>query len=246
MRPIAVIKIGTTSTVLLVASSLKDPLVREQTVVDLMAADRVKMLTEVLERFDRLLRPWGNLKVLVAGGEALRIFPHLQNAVAHRPWPLWRLTAVEEGRLTYAAVKAADPHAEVVVDLGGGSLELITATKTYSFPWGAARPGPDPGTKWPPLPLGRAVLVGGTAVLASRLLGRQEVTAEDLKGLILSPPGPQALGDPVRARIFPQGLNILNTLVSHYRWPCLTVTSVGLTEGLWLAASLGRGAGYRE
>jgi exopolyphosphatase/pppGpp-phosphohydrolase len=249
-RPTAVIKLGSTTSVVLVAARLAEPQWREYRTLNLLTPSGASQLPELLKRWDKQLTQMGALTPLVAGGEAFRRHPELVPIVTNHFSRWWNLTGVQEGRLAWIGVKAADPAADVVVDIGGGSTEMVTATQTYSMPIGAARPNAQ--VVWPALPRGRPVLVGGTAVVLSRVFGADTVDSDSIRdlGRHAASPAWRALvareaGSPQRADLFWGGLQCLLQLLAVQAWTAVTISPRGLLEGLWLIASLGRRTGQR-
>lgn len=237
-KMIAVIKIGTTTSTLWAGSSLSSPDVRQHVVANLMDSNRIRALDQSLRQLRSYL-PNSSVKPLVAGAEAFRLFPELSEAVRGMDWSVWVLSPEEEGRLSYAAVKARHPETEVVVDIGGGSTELVTAQDVWSLPVGAARHNQD-GTLLAPGQLpSRVIWIGGTAVLANALLNGPRVGIAGIEDLLHNHER-WAMLDEARRPLFGQGLTVMHELMDLYGWQEVSTSSRGLTEGLWLAACLGR------
>ncbi len=242
MPPRAIVKFGSTSAILLVAEHLQHPTVYQQELIDVFSPGGPEALIKVAQSWREDLRRRG-IEALAAGGEAIRrnaglearlraLFPH---------W--WHLTGEMEGRLAWIAVKAGDSLVDGVVDIGGGSTEIITADGTWSFSIGAAR-FTEAHVSWPPLTdIAHPAFIGGTAVSLARWAGRDRLTLREVRAMqqaLLADPQQFREWSPLRRRILPQGLAILAQLLEHGGWPTFTVSTRGLTEGLWLAASLGR------
>lgn len=241
VSPVGVMKIGSTSSTLLIARDLSKPLVRNQQLLDLFSPDSAPHLYAVVESWAKEARRHG-ARLLAAGGEAVRKNPHLHAELSRRLPHWWPLTSQEEGRLAWLAVKAQRPSAEIVIDIGGGSTEIIWNQGIWLAASGAARP--DFKVRWPRLPVtGRPVFVGGTALAVTWWAERQVLTFADVERLshaLDQDDNPLPSLDPLRRRILPSGLAILSDLLAVNGWETFDVSERGLTEGLWLAASLGR------
>ncbi|MDA8193170.1 MAG: hypothetical protein M0Z53_04105 [Thermaerobacter sp.] len=242
MRTVAVIKIGTTTSVMLAGADLTTACLRRQRLANLLGSDRSETLARVLADFSRELAGIPGRRPLVAGGEAFRLHPELAAVAARQGFPVWTLTPEQEGGLCYAAVKAVKPDTRLVVDLGGGSTELATADAVWSLPLGAARSASPEHAAIAAAGAQRPVWVGGTAVLTARLLGTRSVSLQALRHLAQSLPAalPPDL-DPLRRELYPHGLGLMIALAARYEWQNLAICERGLSEGLWLAACLGRG-----
>ncbi len=241
MSPVGVIKIGSTSSTLLIAQDLSKPLVRRQQLLDLFSQESPRDLLRLVESWREEARHYG-ARLLAAGGEAVRKNARLGGELSHLLPHWWSLTGEEEGRLAWIAVKGERPNAEVVVDIGGGSTELIWGQGIWSAASGAARP--DFTVRWPCLPVtARPVFVGGTALAVAWWAKRPVLTGADvdqLRHAIEGAQNPIPSLDPLRRRLLPSGLAILSDVLLANGWETFEVSERGLTEGLWLAASLGR------
>lgn len=244
LSPTAVIKVGSTSTTWLIADTLREPRVRRQRLLDLYGEGAEARLQEAMEEALADCRQQGATP-LGAGGEAVRNHPSL-NAALRRWLPQWwDLSGLDEGRLAWLAVKAERPDTDVVIDLGGGSTEIVSRTTVDSLPTGASRCVM--GLRWPDVSgSGRRVFIGGTAVALAYWRRRSEgLTVSDVRAMLeaLSGPSRAIAGlDPLRLRILPNGLRIMEEILTQQRTETFSVSGRGLTEGLWLAASLGRRA----
>ncbi len=242
MPPAAIIKIGSTSSTLLIAERLNRPLVREQRLFNLFESPGQKALLDQVGVWRALAHRHG-AEPVAAGGEALRQNTPLREDLRSvlRDW--WDLTGSAEGRLAFLAVAAEDVQTDGLLDIGGGSTEIVTRTGVVSLPWGAARQ-PSLMT-WPELPvLSKPAAVGGTALALAAWCGREQVNRRDARLLaeaLQDRPDQFQHLDPLRRRILPGGLAVLESLWDRAEWPWLRVSRRGLAEGLWLAASLGRG-----
>ncbi len=243
MRTVAAMKIGSTSTSLLVAEDLSRVLLRRQRLVNLYAEAGATELDAVLQEFTEALNGTGCAVRLAAGGEAVRRQPHLAELVARRGWPFWEVSGAEEGRVTWLAVKAALPQTGWIVDVGGGSTEFASETQAYSVPAGAAHQGV---VSWPARgEIQNPVIVGGTAQALSSILRTEHIAAQQVQDVLDNLTAhPEMLNvlDPLRRKIFPQGLRLIQELFSFYGWTQVTFSTRGFLEGLWLAASGGNRA----
>lgn len=242
VAPIAIMKVGSTSTTLLVAETLGHPVTRHQRLFDLSRRDDQTALLSQAARWREEALAYGS-EPLAAGGEKVRQNPWLENELRQTFPDWWSLNAHMEGRIAYLGVKAEDDLCDGVIDIGGGSTEIITSTHTWSFPVGAASPGRQ--FSWPQLsPLLHPVFVGGTAVALARWAKSFRVTRDTLETMLSNiKRDPQAFSeiDPLRLRLLPQGLSLMLSLAEHTGCDSLTISERGLSEGLWLVASLGRG-----
>lgn len=243
MPPAAIIKFGSTSTTLLIAERVDRPIVRHQHLLDLLSpAGRHRVLT--LARQLRMTAEYHAANPLAAGGEALRRDPDIEKALAEIFPHWWHLSADMEGRLAWLAVKSRHSACDLVVDLGGGSTEFIAPSQVWSIPEGAAQPpynAPLPSVR----SFGRPVFIGGTAVALKRWIGRDRLTSADahvMREALQHSPDEFPHIDNLRLRILPRGLDLLARIVEDMGWNEFEVSERGLTEGLWLAASLGRGS----
>jgi hypothetical protein len=141
MKTVAVMKIGSTSTTLLVAADLGHVLVRQQSIVNLYAAQGPALLNAVLEDYTARADAAGCSIRLAAGGEGLRHHQELAGRIKDYHWPYWSVSGQLEGQLTWFAVKASHPDMEWLWDIGGGSTEVCSSQESYSIPVGAAHYG---------------------------------------------------------------------------------------------------------
>lgn len=240
MPPVAIVKVGSTSTTLLIADQLAHPHVRQQQLINLYDPEAEEILLNVARQWRGLAEARGAAP-LAAGGEALRQNSGLEHALRQVFSSWWHLSGSQEGRLAWMAVKAADSGVDAVIDIGGGSTEIITQDRVWSVPFGAARGG---DADWPRLDhVHHPVFIGGTALALARIRGAWRLTGDDVaamrESLIRHPEMFQHL-DPLRRQILPTGLALMDAILQRNQWSAFGVSDRGLTEGLWLAASLGR------
>lgn len=250
-RLVGVVKIGSTTVSALAAERLSDPAFRRAhglSLIRMSPAFAQRALHETLSEFQQAFRQLGVQRSLIAGGEVLRRKPELS------PSPAWILSAEEEGRLAWAGVQAQHHHPICLVDIGGGSTELVSTRRAVSIPVGVESPPASLSNDWPDLHAefgGQcAILVGGTAYAIATLVGieSESLTTPDrllnqLKGYAQwSPERLMAQGiSELRARLLPRGMELVSALLSVYPFQTVGWSPRGLLEGLWLAASLGRG-----
>ena len=240
MGALAVIKFGSTSATLLAAERLDKPQLRLQRLINLFSEDGPHKALVWAQEMRQTIRQMG-IEPLAAGGEGLRLNSQLQSRL-QSVFPLWwPLTAELEGRLAWMAVKAKHPSCDVVVDIGGGSTEIVTGDKTASYPVGTARTG---RSAWGDFSQARnPVFIGGTAVSLAKHASHQQLCLADVTNFSQALTDNTALLeglDPLRREILPKGLALIKEIVTQNNWPQWEVSEYGLTEGLWLAASLGR------
>jgi exopolyphosphatase / guanosine-5'-triphosphate,3'-diphosphate pyrophosphatase len=151
MEPIAVVDIGTNSTRLLVArvqGGRVEELDRESKVTRLgqdvdatgrLAEEAVERVFRVLEEYKRLIGEHGAARVIALATSAVRDSENgeeFRSAVHDRyGFELRTISGDEEARLTFLGATSArdDEEPTLVIDIGGGSTELVTG-----------RPGGDP------------------------------------------------------------------------------------------------------
>ncbi len=242
MSAVAVLKIGSTTTSLLIAKNLSSPLAVEQHVINLFDPDAELQLDKTVGYFTQMVERLSCHKRLAAGGQALRQFPNLRNSLDSRGWPLWIPDGPWEGRLSWFAVKAQEPDMDWLIDIGGGSTELASASRTVSLPIGAA--APNMNIDWPQdIHAEAPYAVGGTAHAIRILTGDPIITLDTVKRIqheITEHPKWLDSMDLVRRQVFPQGLAVVRAVMEHYQWQELRYSSQGFLQGIWLTASLGR------
>lgn len=242
MSAVAVLKIGSTTSSLLVAKNLSAPLAFEQQVVNLFEPDAGTLLDKTIAHFTEIVDHLHCPRRLAAGGQALREFPDLRNPLDQRHWPVWIPDGQMEGRLSWFAVKAHEPEMDWLLDVGGGSTELASATETISLPIGAATKNMI--TQWPDNIHAEApYAIGGTAHALSILAGQSVISQVDVERVhreITAHPDLLDFMDSVRRMIFPQGLAVIRAVMEHYRWTEIRYSPYGFLHGIWLAAALGR------
>ncbi len=239
----AIVKFGSTSTTMLVATRLDQPEIREQRLFRLFEPGGFDELVHFARDLSQTSESRG-VQPVAAGGEAFRLHPHWEQQLKALFPRWWHLSAQEEGRLAWLAVKAERPYTDVVIDIGGGSTEIISHHAAWSISQGAARPSlsladtPDLSQFQSP------VFIGGTAVSLATWANRHMLVPKDIADLQLTLQTGQAdlpPWDSVRRKILPAGLALMSALVERSAFAHFEVSQRGLTEGLWLASSLGRG-----
>ncbi len=242
MSAVAVLKIGSTTTSLLVAKSLSTPLAFEQYVINLFEPGAEERLGNIIAYFTQIVDTLGCKRRIAAGGQALREFPNLRNPFDRWHWALWLPDGSMEGRLSWFALKAQEPEMDWLLDIGGGSTELASAKRTISLPIGAATP--NTAVDWPEdIHAEAPYVIGGTAHAVSILAGRpiiQLATVKRLAREMKDNPKRLEFMDSMRRKVFPQGLAVIGEVMEHYRWSEVRYSPHGFLEGIWLAASLGR------
>ncbi|MCL6563241.1 MAG: hypothetical protein K6U87_09560 [Firmicutes bacterium] len=249
MALVAAMKIGSTTLSALAGDSLSRPRWREHTVARLLGASDEEaraVLTRQLEHYRQTLASLGVRRLVIGAGELLRQRPRLLENL--NPWApaIWAMTPSEEAQLTWAAVQAAETEPVTVLDIGGGSTEVVSSRGWWSHPIGmeADQPAPE-AVAWPEPPSTRLVVVGGLVQGLEALLTLQPTRPlrESLAlAEKLSVPGWVERGvDADRAPLLRRGFRILGAALAAWGWPEVAFSRRGLLEGLWLAASLGRG-----
>ncbi len=247
---VGALKIGSTTLSYLVAAELDRPLLKTRRVVKLMSLEPGagrELLQETVA--DWLSRPNPPDRLLIGGGQVLRERPEL---AAGLPVPVWILSGGEEGWLTRLGIAAyRNINNALVVDIGGGSTELVAPTASFSLPVGVHRPTAS-DIEWPSVnPVQSAVVVGGMGHILGLLLGlRPFVSASsgeisDLAQMVATWTLAKfvARGVPSnRAELVTPGLRLLTLTMQRYQLSTCSWAPSGLLEGLWLTASLGRGA----
>lgn len=245
--PVGVVKIGSTSVGALVAVSPDAPL--WETSVDLgllTAPDPVAVLRPALATLRQRLAAWAPLRLLVATGEVARARPVLLDALEGWRMHLWVLSGEEEARAAWWGEQARHAEPVTVIDVGGGSTEVVGPKHAVSLPVGAARPPGPSGL--PPLGSagGRVVALGGTARALAGYLGRPTFSRDDLAAFGAAPPDPEALArtlglSRLRASLLPGGAACLLAVLEGLGVHAADVSPRDLRHGIWLAAALGRG-----
>lgn len=245
MRSLGIIKIGTSNTGVLAATDLTAPIVRRGRLVDLQDPETWNTLTQTLIDYTTILKDHGVQYGLVSGGEVVRQNRTLCQRIRELGLPLWLVSQDLEGRLTWAAVKTELPDVSTIIDVGGGSTEVVTDRLMYALPVGAAQSPHQ--TTWPrlDLPRGTVALVGGTAFALELMSGESHVSRTHLESLltaILDGPTPAALLrlHATRQKLVVGGSRIIKSLLPMLGAQEFKFAHRGFMEGLWLAASLGR------
>lgn len=251
---VGVLKIGSTTVSWLLAEDLSRPLKRRQAVLNLIdRPDAESILGMLVESWLDQTGPRADM-VLVGGGQALRQHPEW---VEHLGLASWILSGAEEGQVARIGILAMAKHdAGMVIDIGGGSTEIVDDHRSFSLPVGVRRPISDQSSalSWPnKASSSAATIVGGAGQAVARLLQRTDVDAiatEELEQLRRSiqnrlPQWFEHHGIPAdRISLVRPGIDILAAMLSHYHINRFYCSPYGLLEGLWLAASLGQGRPY--
>lgn len=248
MKPLAVIKLGSTSCVLLVAATLDNPIHYEHHMVNLIGADREEKLANILSQFTTTMNQLGISEYIAAGGEVLRKFPSLLELAKNWGFGLWNLSGSTEGELAWIGVTGQNSNVSVIVDIGGGSTEFITSRGGISVAVGVSDIQKLHHMVWPAVSTdGIPTFIGGTAVALAHVLESDYVERDAIGELLRNLP--QTLNHPKMARLDParralmsNGLQVIQTILDRYHWSGFFVHHRGLTEGLWITGSLGRGA----
>jgi exopolyphosphatase/pppGpp-phosphohydrolase len=244
---IGVIKVGSTSVSVLVATTLASPHWEASWDLELLTVpDAVSTLTPVLDEVGSRLLHLGVRRRLVATGEVGRRRPELVRMLRQAGLTPWVMSGEEEAWAVWWAVQAERPDPVVVVDVGGGSTEVVGRFGAASLPFGAAAPPSTVPTVGVSPPADPVIATGGTARALARWFGRAEIAVGDLTALFESPPS----ADIVRARtgvsearalLLPGGVRSLAAVLEALKTTRVTVSRRDLRHGLWLAAATGRG-----
>jgi exopolyphosphatase / guanosine-5'-triphosphate,3'-diphosphate pyrophosphatase len=156
------------------------------------------------------------------------------------------LTGDEEARMTLRGIGPLDA-ATVVIDIGGGSTELITSTFHTSLDVGCVRlterhgddfaaMAADVRSVLPELRADRAVNVDGTTAELAHVLGG-EVTRAGIDRLLGAPIDPGTLYEPERAAVLPAGMVILREVLDQLGLDRTRPSSRDILNGVALAAA---------
>jgi len=245
---VGALKIGSTTLSYLVAEDLDRPIIRETVVVNLIARpDAPNVLLKTVSDWLSAFNPRPD-RLLMAGGQVFRENPEWARSLS---LPVWELTGAEEGQVTRMAILSSTrTDIGLLIDIGGGSTEISDSRDSHSLPIGVHRPVLE-ATRWPRLGSSdRAIVVGGAGHALAVLLHRevmQPIFLNELQRLrsIVAERGlawlqAQGISQDRLALVVP-GLDILYAICNHYHVNQLVWSHYGLLEGIWLAASLGRG-----
>jgi hypothetical protein len=246
-RPLTAIKVGSTSLTVLAAPTLRDPWWEASYELGLLGADDpVGRLEAVLDTITERLRVWAPLPVVVGTGEVGRVVPPLGQALRRRGFVPWLMRGDEEARATWWAVCAEMGKAVTVIDVGGGSTEVVSERSAASFPAGAARPFREPPA------LGdfardAVVAAGGSARLLGRWFDTQRLTTGALDTFAQELPEPETIAgrlgvSRLRAGLLAGGAACLRDTMKALEVDACRVASLDLRHGLWIAGALGRAA----
>jgi exopolyphosphatase/pppGpp-phosphohydrolase len=247
---VAVVKVGSTSVSALWAATLQRPLLFRSWTIGLVDVPHPGAAMAPL--WDELGPALRAAPGLVGVGEVGRRRPEVLDALRKSPWPVWPLTGIEEARCAWWGVQATIAHPITVLDVGGASTEVSDGVRALSWPFGAARPPTAAPASLMPAD-GAVVAVGGTATALVRLADARTparapgLTASDLQGWLARPADlfeqavPLGL-DERRSKLLAGGAAALLAAMSALGVDRVSVSDRGLTEGLWLAARMGRAA----
>ncbi|MCL8208064.1 MAG: hypothetical protein K6V97_08355 [Actinomycetia bacterium] len=211
----------------------------------LTAPDPAARLGPALAAIRAALARWAPLRLVVATGEVARARPELGSVLDEWREAVWLLSGEEEARVAWWGEQARHAEPVTVIDVGGGSTEVVAPDRSVSLPVGAARP---PAGPLPPLwsATGRVVALGGTAAALARYAGQPRLSRAALARFAAAPPDVgslvHALGvSELRATLLPDGAACLGAVLDGLGVETVEVSPRDLRHGLWLAAALGRG-----
>ena len=270
MTRVAAVDLGTNSTRLLLAhvhGGEVEPELRLTTVTRLGAGvdasrrlsdEGIARVHEALRIYKRAIDDFGAVRTCAVGTSAIRDAANgeeLMSDIAERYGFETRIvTGDEEAQLTLSGVGALDPTT-VVLDVGGGSTELITASFRTSLDVGSVRVTErylhsDPPAaeeldaaaafvrdQLPPLSPRAAIGVAGTVAQLHALAGEltAEAVAEQLDRLASLPleerrelPGME----PARAHVIVGGALIVREVLRRYELPRIAFSERDILDGI--------------
>ncbi len=243
-KPLAVIKVGSTSISVLVAATLTHPLYDDVQIRHLIRhQDGPAVLRESLRHLKRDVQALAPRGGLVAFGEAGRHNPALPAEAVRAGYAVWVLSGEEEGACSWWSEQPWRTVPITVLDVGGGSTEFAGPWGSVSTPFGAEQP-PPPDT---PVPAavrreGPLVAMGGTARALGTVFGspiaRQTLAAYADRPFSTWPRVHLVEAD--RRPLLSGGLATMLWAMDGLRADEVAVTPRDLRWGLWLAACLGR------
>lgn len=248
--PVAVLKVGSTSISVLVARCLDHPLWQASFDVGLLTAPNPgEILAHTLATIIPELRRLDVRNLLTATGEVGRVRPECAETLRRHGLHPWILTGDEEARVSWWGEQGRHAGPVWVIDVGGGSTELVGPARGLSLAFGAQQPTPpahadrllrDLQGKMPHL-----VAAGGTARVAARVLGSMQLSRATLSELASGASIPDELREALniselRARLLPGGASVLKWVMETAGISAVDVSPRDLRHGLWLAATLGR------
>ncbi|HEY6962713.1 MAG TPA: hypothetical protein VI408_12555 [Gaiellaceae bacterium] len=261
MTRVAAIDLGTNATRLLVADVAEgrvDEVRRETRITRLgegVDARRrllpvpIARVRNVLSEYRRIADELGAERVLAVATSAVRDAENGEAFLGEVEWSYGFATALltgdDEARTTLRGVGALDPGT-VVVDIGGGSTELITERFHTSLDIGCVRLTERHGADFeamaadvravlPELEATHVLNVDGTTAELAHLYG--EVTLEALGGFLSDPPTAERLLQPARAEVLPAGAVILRETLVHLGVDRTAPSTRDLLTGAALAAA---------
>ena len=213
-----------------------------------------------LEDYRRVMAHYPIDEVLLIGTQALREAENgrdFRNRVREAlGWELEIISGEREAYLSYLGAVSALPQLKnpVVIDIGGGSTEIMAAREmgiqAVSAPIGGLRLLGGQGFDFPPG--SNLVGVGGTATTLGAIYTKMKVyDPEALTGTEMSRQAVQTVLDlleslspaqrlqlpgmlPGREDILPWGLHILTVVMDHFRIPSLRICDRDLMYGILL------------
>ncbi|MGC8487308.1 MAG: hypothetical protein ACP5QO_03670 [Clostridia bacterium] len=246
--PLAIVKVGSTSVSVLVAGQLDDPLYQTARIRRLLGHwTPEQALLETLDDILAAVAPYRCQSGLVAFGEVGRAIPALPAAARARGFPVWTLSGLEEGQASWWGEQRFCPAPITVIDIGGGSTEIVGPAGARSLPVGAERPpGADMPLSAPISPHIPTVAMGGTARALGQLFGsplhREVLFTHWGRDPSTWPGVDQVAAD--RIPLLAGGLATLLWVMDGLSLSQIAVTDRDLRWGLWLAARLGRAGGW--
>jgi exopolyphosphatase/guanosine-5'-triphosphate,3'-diphosphate pyrophosphatase len=267
---VAAVDLGTNATRLLVAD------VEDGRVEEIVRRTRITRLGEgvdarrrllpapiarvrnVLTEYRREIEALGAERTLAVATSAVRDAENGEAFLGEVEWSYGfatrLLTGDEEAALTLRGVGPLDPHT-LVVDVGGGSTELITNGFRRSLDVGSVRLterfGEDVDTAaafvrglLPELDVAHALGVDGTTAEVAALAGSREVAAADvdsifarLAGVAPGERGALLVLQPDRGEVIVSGVLILREVLRHYGIGSLEASTRDLLDGAALEAA---------
>lgn len=251
--PLAVLKVGSTSVGVLVARCLDQPIWHASFDVGLLTCPNPgEVLADTLATVLPEMRRLGVRRVLTATGEVGRVRPECVDTLRRHGLHPWVLTGEEEARTSWWGEQARHSSPVWVIDVGGGSTELVGPTRGLSLPFGAQLPTPPShaGHRLHSLKgqIPALVALGGTARTALKVMGGERLHQAALRELAVADSIPAGMQEALhisalRARLLPGGCRVLQWVMETVGISDVAVSPRDLRHGLWIAAALGRARG---